>query len=56
MISLLVIKTQDSSVRTVARRARNQGSIPCKGKTFSLLHSVQTGSGAHPDGYQGFIL
>jgi hypothetical protein len=29
-----------------------RGSIPGKGKRFSLLHSVQTGSGAHPGGVQ----
>jgi hypothetical protein len=27
---------------------RNMGSIPGRGKIFSLFHSVQTGSGAHP--------
>jgi hypothetical protein len=26
----------------------SQGSIPSRGKHFSLLHSVQTGSEAHP--------
>jgi hypothetical protein len=28
-----------------------QGSIPSKGKDFFLLHSVQTGSEAHPASY-----
>jgi hypothetical protein len=27
------------------------GSIPCRGRDFSLLHSVQTGSGVHPASY-----
>jgi hypothetical protein len=29
----------------------SQGSIPGKGRDFSLLHSVQTGSGAQPASY-----
>jgi hypothetical protein len=29
----------------------SRGSIPGRGKRFSLLHSVQTGSGAHPASY-----
>jgi hypothetical protein len=28
-----------------------QGSIPGRSRDFSLLHSVQTGSGAHPASY-----
>jgi hypothetical protein len=29
----------------------SRGSIPSKGRDFSLFHSVQTGSGAHPASY-----
>jgi hypothetical protein len=29
----------------------DRGSIPGRGKTFSLLHSIQPGSGAHPSSY-----
>jgi hypothetical protein len=29
----------------------SRGSIPGRGKRFFLLHSVQTGSGAHPSSY-----
>jgi hypothetical protein len=31
--------------------AENWGSIPCRGRDFSLLHIVHTGSGAHPASY-----
>jgi hypothetical protein len=29
----------------------DQGSVPSRVKDFSLLHSVQTGSGGHPASY-----
>jgi hypothetical protein len=35
----------------LAGRSRNRGSIPGKGKKFSLLHKIQTGSGTHPASY-----
>jgi hypothetical protein len=32
-------------------RLHGWGSVPSRDKRFSLLHSVQTGSGAHPASY-----
>jgi hypothetical protein len=41
-----------SAVTTLrARRPGNRGLIPVKGRDFSLRHSVQTDSGAHPTSY-----
>jgi hypothetical protein len=37
--------------RLRAGRPRSRGSIPGKASDFSLLHSVQTGSGSHPESY-----
>jgi hypothetical protein len=46
----LICKNQDSSVGiAMGYRLDSPGSIPGKGMTF--LHSVQTGSGAHPASY-----
>jgi hypothetical protein len=42
----------DSSVRIVkGYELDGQSSIPGSGKSFSLLHSVQTSSGIHPASY-----
>jgi hypothetical protein len=34
-----------------AGRPRSRGSIPGNGKSFSLLHNVETGSGTHQASY-----
>jgi hypothetical protein len=45
-------RTQDSSVSIATGCGLDsQGSIPSRGRDFSLLHSVQTDSGAHPASY-----
>jgi hypothetical protein len=46
---LLGWKSPDSSVGIVmGRMLEARGSIPGRGKTFSIFHSVQTNSEAHP--------
>lgn len=43
-------KTRTSEVKHVrAERRKNWGSNPNKGTVFSLLQSLQTGFGAHPN-------
>jgi hypothetical protein len=47
-----IIVTKGCSVSiTTDYRMDGRGSIPGRGKRFSLLWSVQTGSGAHPASY-----
>jgi hypothetical protein len=54
-VGSLGVRSRDSSVGTATRlragRPRSQGSIPDRGKTFSLLYNIQTGPGAHPASY-----
>jgi hypothetical protein len=46
------LNTADGSVGTATGyELKNRDSIPDSGKRFSLLHSVQTGSGAHTASY-----
>jgi hypothetical protein len=50
--TLSVPISSDSSVNiATAYGLDRRGLIPSRGKRFSLLHSVQTGSGAHPASY-----
>jgi hypothetical protein len=54
------MRSQDSSVGIATRHGlEGLGSIPDRARDFSLLHSVQTGSGAHltplSNGYRGLF-
>jgi hypothetical protein len=40
--------TEAGTTQSIQRRAGGQASIPSRGKSFSLFHSVQTDPGAHP--------
>jgi hypothetical protein len=49
---LIISLSRDSSVVIVTGYGLAvQGSIPGRGKRFSLLHSFQTGSESHPAAY-----
>jgi hypothetical protein len=43
--------TTDTRIRTIRYMLENCNSIPSRGRTVSLHHSVQTDSEVHPDSY-----
>jgi hypothetical protein len=48
----MIVGSRDSSVGIAAScRLDSPGSVPGKARDSSLLHSIQTGSGAHPASY-----
>jgi hypothetical protein len=54
--TIYAIRSSDSSVSIVKRYGMEDRGIglrfPAKARDFSLLHSVQNGSGVHPVSYQ----
>jgi hypothetical protein len=52
LLLLLLLFSRDGSVGIeTGYKLQGWGSIPGRGKSFYLLHSVQTGPGAHPASY-----
>jgi hypothetical protein len=51
MIMIMIIKSRDSSVGVVLDDQSSRVRFPVGAGNFSLHHSVQNGSGAHPASY-----